>query len=144
MQHIGEVVVKRKRPNAPTMVVVRVPIRGGLLMVRRAADGDGEPLLPGGYQKSGETWQEAGAREVRERTGVAVEPSLLRLLSVVTAPDRRQNLIFCQSDPAEHAGAFDAGQEVAEVLVSREPVEAAVPLHTHMVADFFRHRSPGA
>lgn len=60
--------------STPTAVVVLVPIRGGLLMIRRGvADGHGELALPGGYQKRGETWQEAGAREVCEETGVCID-----------------------------------------------------------------------
>lgn len=66
--------------NTPTVVVVRVPIRGGLLMVRRALPGEGQGklALPGGYQMAGQTWREAGAREVLEETGVAVDPASLR------------------------------------------------------------------
>jgi ADP-ribose pyrophosphatase YjhB (NUDIX family) len=46
-----------------------VHLRGGLLKVRRA--------LPGGYQMLGQTWQEAGAREVLEETGVVIFPEAL-------------------------------------------------------------------
>ncbi|GEP12765.1 hypothetical protein MGN01_46100 [Methylobacterium gnaphalii] len=134
---------KRKPANAPTMVVVRVPVRDGLLMVRQTTtNGLTKPALPSGVQLRGETWQETGAREVFERTGVKVEPQMLRLLSVVTAPDRRQNIIFCQSPPSEHLGEFGHCEQAGEVLVSRAPVETMLPLHTVMVADFFRCRFP--
>ena len=128
--------------NTPTVVVVRVPIRGGLLAVRRALPGQGQGMvaLPGGYQMLGQTWQEAGAREVAEETGVALVPASLRLLSVVTTPDTRQNLLFCESPAVTHDGPFVHDAEVSEVLVLRGPVETAFPLHTAMVADFFRAR----
>ena len=128
--------------NTPTVVVVRVPIRGGLLAVRRALPGQGQGMvaLPGGYQMLGQTWQEAGAREVAEETGVALVPASLRLLSVVTTPDMRQNLLFCESPAVTHDGPFAHDAEVSEVLVLRGPVETAFPLHTAMVADFFRAR----
>ena len=47
--------------NTPTVVVVLVPFRGGLLMVRRALPGEGygKLALPGGYQMLGRAWQEA-------------------------------------------------------------------------------------
>ena len=47
--------------NTPTVVVVLVPLRGGLLMIRRALPGEGQGklALPGGYQMLGQTWQEA-------------------------------------------------------------------------------------
>ncbi len=89
--------------NTPTVVVVLVPLRGGLLMIRRAlaGEGQGKLALPGGFQMLGQTWQEAGAREVLEETGVPVSPEALRVVTVETTPDRRQNLLFCQSPPVE-------------------------------------------
>ena len=128
--------------NTPTVVVVRVPIRGGLLMVRRALPGEGQGrlALPGGYQMAGQTWREAGAREVLEETGVAVDPAALRLVAVETTPDRRQNLLFCEAPPAVHDGPFVHDAEVSEVVVIRAPVETAFPLHTAQVEDFFASR----
>ena len=93
--------------------------------------------MPGGYQMLGQTWQEAGACEVREETGVVIELESLRVLTVETTPDRRQNLLFCQSAPVEHVGGFVHDAEVSEVLVIREPVETAFALHTRMVRTFF-------
>src|SRR4051812_21478152 len=94
--------------NTPTVVVVLVPVRSGLLMIRRAlaGEGHGRLALPGGYQMLGQTWQEAGAREVLEETGVVISSKTLRVVAVETTPDRRQNLLFCQSPPVEHEGAF--------------------------------------
>jgi 8-oxo-dGTP pyrophosphatase MutT (NUDIX family) len=130
--------------NTPTVVVVLVPFRGGLLMVRRALPGEGygKLALPGGYQMLGQTWQEAGAREVLEETSVAVAPETLRVVGVETTPDRRQNLLFCQSPPVEHDGPFGHDEEVSEVLVVHEPVEAAFPLHTQAVRQFFEKSKP--
>lgn len=124
--------------NTPTVVVVLVPVRGGLLMVLRGlAEGHGQLALPGGYQMRGETWQEAGAREVAEETGVRVESDRLRLLTVVTTPDRRQNLLFCQSPPVEHDGPFDRDDEVLEVVVIDRPAPTAFTLHDEMVERYF-------
>ena len=125
--------------NTPCVVVVLVPIRAGLLMIRRGVEeGHGKLALPGGYQMRGETWQEAGAREVREETGVFIDAEGLRLLTVVTTPDRRQNLLFCQSPPVEHVGLFEHDSEVLEVVVVDEPVPTAFPLHNEMVKRFFQ------
>lgn len=125
--------------NTPTVVVVLVPLQGGLLMIRRALPGEGQGrlALPGGYQMLGQTWQEAGACEVLEETGVRIDAEALRILTVETTPDRRQNLLFCQSPPADHQGAFTHDAEVSEVLVIHEPVETAFPLHTRRVRRFF-------
>jgi ADP-ribose pyrophosphatase YjhB (NUDIX family) len=132
--------------NTPTVVVALVPLRGGLLMIRRALDGEGQGrlALPGGYQMLGQTWREAGARKVLEETGVVIDPAGLPVLAVETTPDRRQNLLFCQSAPVAHAGAFvhdaEHDAEVSEVLVIHEPVETAFALHTRMVRAFFSRR----
>ncbi len=125
--------------NTPTVVVVRVPVRGGLLMIRRAlaGEGQGKLALPGGYQMLGQTWQEAGAQEVLEETGVVILPEALQVLTVETTPDRRQNLLFCESPPVEHEGSFVHDEEVSEVLVIHKPVETAFPLHTRIVRAFF-------
>lgn len=131
--------------NTPTVVVVLVPLRGGLLMIRRALPGEGQGrlALPGGYQMLGQTWQEAGAQEVAEETGVAVDPASLRVVDVATTPDRRQNLVFCRSPPVSHEGPFRHDREVTEVLVVHAPVETAFPLHTDRVRAFFADaRSP--
>jgi ADP-ribose pyrophosphatase YjhB (NUDIX family) len=124
--------------NTPTVVVVLVPLRGGLLMIRRALEGEGHGklALPGGYQMLGQTWQEAGAREVLEETGAVISPEALRVVTVQTTPDRRQNLLFCQSPPVEHWGAFVHDAEVSEVLVVHELTETSFPLHTRVVRQF--------
>ncbi|WP_407530359.1 hypothetical protein [Methylobacterium oryzisoli] len=85
----------------------------------------------------GQTWQEAGAAEVREETGVTVDPASLSAISLVTTPDRRQNLLFCRSPPVDHAGAFTHDAEISDVVVIREPVETAFPLHTEQIRRFF-------
>jgi ADP-ribose pyrophosphatase YjhB (NUDIX family) len=130
--------------NTPTVVVVLVPLRGGLLMIRRAlaGEGHGKLALPGGYQMLGQTWQEAGAREVVEETGVIIQPEGLQVVTVETTPDRQQNLLFCQSPPVGHDGSFVHDTEVSEVLVIYEPVETAFPLHTHVVRQFFATSAP--
>ncbi len=115
-------------------------------MIRRALEGEGqgELALPGGYQMLGQTWQEAGAAEVREETGVAVDAAALRVVGVETTPDRRQNLIFCRSPPVEHEGGFTHDAEVSEVLVVHGPLDTAFPLHTRAVTRFFAERAPGS
>jgi 8-oxo-dGTP pyrophosphatase MutT (NUDIX family) len=90
----------------------------------------------------GQTWQEAGAQEVMEETGVVIAPGALRFLAVETTPDRRQNLLFCQSPVVEHQGAFSHDAEISEVHIIYEPVETAFPLHTRVVRQFFVTSDP--
>ena len=107
-------------------------------MIRRTLPGEGQGrlALPGGYQTLGQTWQEAGARQMLKETGVAIGPASLQVVAVETTPDRRQNLLFCQSPPVTHEGAFQHDAEVSEVLVIHQPVETAFPLHTERVRSF--------
>ncbi len=133
--------------HIPIVAVVLVPPRGGLLMIRRAlpGEGEGELALPGGYQMLGQTWQEAGAAEVREETGVVGEPTRLRVVTVATTPDRRQILIFCESPPVVDEGPFTHDAEASQVLILCEAIETAFPLHTEAVRAFFeRQRGRGA
>jgi ADP-ribose pyrophosphatase YjhB (NUDIX family) len=128
--------------NTPAVVVVLVPLRSGLLIIRRALPGEGHGrlALPGGVSDARPAWQEAGVREVLEETGVVI-PEALRVMTVVTAPDRRHNLIFCQTPPVEHEGTFVHDTVVSEVLVIHEPVETAFPLHSQMVREFFEREA---
>ena len=58
----------------------------GLLVVRRGiTPGLGELALPGGYIGMGETWQEAGAREVWEETGLRLDPAEIEDFTALTA-----------------------------------------------------------
>src|SRR5690242_7398215 len=64
--------------NPAPVSVVLVPVDDGLLVVRRGImPRQGMLALPGGFINAGESWQEAGAREVREETGVELEPATI-------------------------------------------------------------------
>src|SRR3954471_23258251 len=66
--------------NPIPVSVVLVPVkregRTGLLVVRRAIEPKkGKLALVGGFLEEHETWAEGGAREIREETGVNVDPT---------------------------------------------------------------------
>lgn len=126
--------------NPPTVVVVLVPVVSGLLLVRRATgDTHGKLALPGGFQEvSDETWQEAGAREVFEETGVVIDPTRLVHLETRTVEDGKVNLLFCLypsrlPDPTPR----EKNKEILEVLTTKGPVETAFETHTRHVKQFF-------
>src|SRR5258706_11608181 len=74
--------------NPTPVAVVLLPVDGGLLMVRRSIPPHvGKLALPGGYINLGETWQAAGARELLEETGIAIDSQELRVLRVLSAPE---------------------------------------------------------
>jgi 8-oxo-dGTP pyrophosphatase MutT (NUDIX family) len=125
--------------NPPTVVVVMVPVnRNGLLLIRRGIPpGVSKIAIPGGYQNEGETWQQAGAREVAEETGIEVTG--LRLIDFLTVEGGRTNLAFAVSDPVEIAPdhVFKPNPEVQEVIIATEPCDTSFPTHTDKVWAYF-------
>jgi ADP-ribose pyrophosphatase YjhB (NUDIX family) len=118
---------------------VLVPVAGGLLLVRRTvAPREGSLALPGGFISLGETWQEAGAREVHEETGVVIDPEELRLYDVHSAPDGTV-LIFALARPLRRAELppFAPNDETSETVVAEGPIELAFPLHTRVATRFW-------
>lgn len=69
----------RLYPDRPFLAASAAVVRDGkVLVVRRArAPANGVFSLPGGVVETGETLQEAAAREVREETGLTIEPVAL-------------------------------------------------------------------
>ena len=103
----------RTYPQRPFLAVSAAIVRDGkILVVRRARPpAHGVYTLPGGVVEVGETLAEAVAREVREETGMAVEPMALagfRETVVRDAQDRveRHFVILC------FAARWQAGEPV--------------------------------
>ncbi len=137
--------------NPPTVVAVLVTVNGGLLMIRRSLlddGGYGQLALPGGYQNWGETWQEAGAREVFEETGLKINPDWLVIERMVTVREGQINLLIAHHNLAmpayEACVTGDPDAETLSVETIFQPVETAFPVHTEAVRDYFlprrRHR----
>jgi len=133
----GEKVWKNPLP----VVVLLVATNMGLLLVRRAArDTRGLIALPGGFQEVGETWQEAGCREVYEETGVTISPSRVRIFDVDTVENGGKNLIYGIHDgivSVSDERLIPQEGEILEVLTADAPVEAAFESHSRMIARFF-------
>ena len=91
--------------NPVPVAVILVPVehegRLGLLVIRRGIEPRaGHLALPGGFVDLGETWQAAGAREVREETGVVLDADALEPFSFTsTAPTPNRILLFATSRP---------------------------------------------
>lgn len=127
--------------NPLPVAVVLLPVDDGLLLVRRAIPPIGQLALPGGYINLGESWEEAGAREVYEETGVRISPSeLTHFQTRSTPPPETLLIVFALARPLGNLPAFTPNEEVSELVVGRAPSELAFSLHTDAMAAWFRSR----
>jgi ADP-ribose pyrophosphatase YjhB (NUDIX family) len=128
--------------NPVPVAVTLVPVDDGLLVVRRGIEPrKGLLALPGGFIDFGESWQEAGAREVFEETGLKIDPAEIQDFRVLSAPDGTV-LIFGLAKPRTetHLPEFVAGEEASEIVILRQPETLAFSLHTQVVQEYFERR----
>jgi ADP-ribose pyrophosphatase YjhB (NUDIX family) len=129
--------------NPLPVSVVLLPIDDGLLLVRRAIPPVGQLALPGGYINLGESWEEAGAREVFEETGIRIEPSeLTHFQTRSTPPPDTLLIVFGLARPRKKSElpAFVPNDETQEITVANAPIRLAFSLHTGAMADWFAKR----
>ena len=126
--------------NPLPVAVVLLPVDDGLLVVRRSIEPQkGELALPGGFITQGETWQQAGARELFEETGIAIEPQDIGEFRALSNPGGTILIVFGLA-PKQSAAAlppFAPNDEATERLVLNSPEELAFPLHTQAAREFF-------
>lgn len=137
-RHCGQISYRNPLPVS----VVLLPVGDGLLAVRRAHEpAYGKLALPGGFIELPESWQEAGARELHEETGIEVAPESLTLLRAHSAPDGTLLLFGLAPAYAEaDLPPFTPTAEASERVVLAEPAELAFSLHTLVVRDYFAER----
>ena len=85
----------------------------------------------------GESWQEAGIREVLEETGYVVHPETVRLFTLAT-DEYGNNLIIAGGAAIERTA--QSSNEVQEVLVMTNPgspTDWAFPRHYEAVKTIF-------
>jgi len=125
--------------NPLPVAVMLLPVDDGLLAIRRAIPPAGKLALPGGYIDHRERWQDAAARELREETGVAVDPETLREARVLSAPDGTL-LVFALAPPISAADLppFTPTAETSERVILRAPSDdLAFALHARVLREFF-------
>lgn len=117
---------------------------GEIVLVRRA----NPPLgwaIPGGFIETGETAEQAAAREAFEETGLEVE--LLELFNVYSDPrrDPRHHTLSVVFIGRAEGDGLAAGDDAAEARAFSEatlPAEIAFD-HRQVLADYFRYRRTG-
>jgi 8-oxo-dGTP pyrophosphatase MutT (NUDIX family) len=80
-------------------IVVR---RQAVLLVHRTNGGTDDWVLPGGTPRPGESMAACARREVREETGLHVDPDRVAFVLEVVGPDagpRTVDIVFSASDP---------------------------------------------
>jgi ADP-ribose pyrophosphatase YjhB (NUDIX family) len=108
--------------NPIPVAVALVPIvrdgRTCLLVVRTGLEpGRGKLTLVGGFIEEHESWQVAAAREVREETGLVIDPAAMRLFDVASSEPRPDRLlVFATTDPVpfDRLPPFEPGREALE------------------------------
>jgi ADP-ribose pyrophosphatase YjhB (NUDIX family) len=129
--------------NPLPVAVAVVPVDAGVLCIRRTIPpAIGKLAFPGGFLEVGETWQEGCARELREETGLVIDPGEVQLFRAYSAAREGLLLLFGLVVPrtADDLPAFVANDEVGELQVISRLEELAFPLHTHVLSEFFAHR----
>ncbi|HEX3476317.1 MAG TPA: NUDIX domain-containing protein [Kofleriaceae bacterium] len=137
--------------NPIPVAVVLLPVidgaRTGLLVVRRAIPPVGKVALVGGFVEDHESWQAAAAREMREETGVAIDPATLEPLWYASSEPRPDRVLLFSLAPAIDAAAlppFTASAETSQRGVwfgagtAGEPDgELGFPLHAEAARRYF-------
>ncbi len=138
--------------NPIPVSVVLVPVfmgdRTGLLVVRRAIEPrKGLLALVGGFLEEHETWQQGGAREIREETGVIVDPvTFVPFWFTSTQPRPNRVLLFSVAEPITEAALspFAASSETSErgLVFGPRGLDGlfAFPLHVEAARRFFQQR----
>ena len=129
--------------NPLPVAVVLLPVDDGLLAVRRNIEPQrGQLALPGGYINRGESWQQAGVRELLEETGVVILPEDLREFRVKSTPDEDMLIVFALAHRVHSSDLppFVPNEETQEICVLNAPQELAFSTHTEAVREYFASR----
>ncbi len=137
--------------NPIPVSVVLVPVvdgaRTGLLVVRRAIPPVGKLALVGGFLEEHESWQQGGAREVREETGAEIDvTSIVPMWFASSSPRPNRVLLFSTANPIDVTTLppFHQDAETSERGLVFGPggldEVCAFPLHAEAARRYFAER----
>jgi ADP-ribose pyrophosphatase YjhB (NUDIX family) len=121
--------------------VVLLPVGQGIVVIRRNTEPQkGTLTLPGGFIDLGETWQEAGVRELREETGIDSSGSELALFDVMNGLDGTLVIFgLAAQHPLGVLRPFTS-EETQEVVLIDRPIELGFSMHTQVVTRYFEEK----
>jgi len=124
--------------NPLPVAVVVAPVGNGIVVVRRNTEPQkGTLTLPGGYIDYGETWQEAGARELREETGIVIDAGEISLYDVMNGLDNTLVIFGLAAEQPASAYRPFSSQETQEVSLILQPIELGFVMHSEVVSRYF-------
>jgi len=118
-------------------VIVR---KQAVLLIHRTGSGADDWVLPGGTPRQGESMAACARREVREETGLQVDPTRVAFVLEVLGPDsgpRTVDIVFSAADPApsQQPEELEPGLEPAFVAVDAiHELDLRPPLAGHLRA----------
>ncbi|OLB77263.1 MAG: NUDIX hydrolase [Actinobacteria bacterium 13_2_20CM_2_71_6] len=127
-------------PLPVAMVLLPVLTNGGpgLVVIRRDIEpARGELALPGGFIETGETWQEASVRELREETGLLADAGDVRLFDVMSTPGTINIFALLPARPVSELPPSEPTDETTEWLVITAPRPLAFATATAAVNSYF-------
>jgi ADP-ribose pyrophosphatase YjhB (NUDIX family) len=132
-------------PVSVVLAPVKTATGEGLLVVRRAIEPRlGKLALVGGFLEDHETWQQGGAREIREESDVVIDPaSLTPFWFTSTQPRPNRVLLFSIARPIDESALppFSPTNETSErgLVFGPDGLEElfAFPLHVEAVQRYF-------
>lgn len=134
-------------PVCVTIVPVNDGGRTGLLTIRRnLPPAIGKLALPGGFLEDHEAWNVGAVREVREETGVEIDPELEQLAWRSSRPRPNRLLLFSVARPVDVSTfpPFEADAETQERGLIFGPdgldAEFAFDLHVEAARMYFAAR----
>lgn len=135
----------RSYRNPLPVVVVLLPVPGGIVAIRRNTEPQkGTVTLSGGFLDGDESWREGARRELLEETGIAIAEEDIVLYDVMSGLDGTL-IIFglAAEQPISVLKPFSSS-ETQEVLLIERPMEMGFTMHTQVVARYFGEQGDGA